>query len=96
MARILVKSQDLNSLKITFAISSQLNFLDWIRPLFIRSVRRFGLVEMSSIACANELGFSGSHNIAASPTTSGIEEVLDAMTGHPACIASNGGKPKPS
>ena len=34
--------------------------------------------------------------IPASPTTSGREEVFEAMTGVPQAIASSGGRPKPS
>lgn len=32
----------------------------------------------------------------ASPTTSGIDDVLELITGHPHCIASKSGSPKPS
>ena len=38
----------------------------------------------------------GSIRIAASPTTSGSEEVLEVMTGAPQAMASRGGSPKPS
>ena len=38
----------------------------------------------------------GGNKIPARPTTSGIEEVLETITGVPQAIASNGGKPKPS
>jgi hypothetical protein len=38
----------------------------------------------------------GSIKIAASPTTSGNEEVFEAITGAPQAIASSGGSPNPS
>lgn len=81
--------------KMAFAELRHVNFLARARPRFLCFLAVAGL-STSSTARVSEIGSSGSISMAALPTTSGIAEVLLAITGQPQAIASSGGMPKPS
>lgn len=54
------------------------------------------LWKIVSIAVKTSSVFAGETNIPAPERISGIEEILEAITGVLECIASNTGRPKPS
>src|SRR3990172_11457321 len=75
---------------------SQENNLDRARPFPIISLRTFLPDNTFFIADARPGISCGSMSMQASPATSGIDDVVDDMTGHPHCMASSTGSPNPS
>ena len=69
---------------------------DLLNPLTISSFLEEGEKSKSSNIEMRISLSKGSKESAASPTTSGNEEALLQITGHPTDIASKGGIPKPS
>src|ERR1051325_1407758 len=66
------------------------------RPLIDSCLENLGSVAKQCIASAISSASSGSTRKAASPATSGMDEIFDVITGQPQVIASRIGKPKPS
>ncbi len=60
------------------------------------SVASGASVNTRTMACARASVSSGSTRTAASPTTSGSDEVFDVITGVPQAMASSAVRPKPS
>ena len=82
---------------VSFAQRRQENLEACDRPLRTISDRLSASPETARIAWLTCTASVGSHtNNAASPTTSGIEEVLALMTGVPHAMASRAVSPKPS
>jgi len=78
------------------ADSSQLNFIRCTLPFSTFSIRKFSFSKYCNNALAISSTSCGLTKSAASPATSGIDEILEVIKGTSQCIASNKGKPKPS
>jgi hypothetical protein len=82
---------DLYTAKVSVAVFSQLNFLLCSIPFSMYDDLSSVFVSMADAASTIPLTSFGSTNKAAFPNTSGSEDELEAITGVPLAIASNGG-----
>ena len=79
-----------------WAARFQVYFCFWMRPCSINWLRLALSVANRCMASAISWIDSGLTNIAALPATSGMDEILEAITGTSQCMASRIGTPKPS
>src|SRR5690606_13132649 len=68
----------------------------WARPRSTISSRRASLLNTREMSSAMASASWAGERRAASPVTSGTEELSDATTGHPQVRASSKGRPNPS
>ena len=79
-----------------FAHNCQEKFFACSKPAEISFSRNLEFIKILETASAIALVSSGLTRTAALPATSGMLVVFEVVTGHPHCIASRTGRPKPS